>query len=157
MDVQSPSASRGPWYWYYISRGNGNPRLVPPERSSTCPLLLDHCGHPEFQSNDISAWQRDVSELAKRENLVIKVSEILVHAKSEDWRLEDVERTGRKTLDASCLKSKVVRVQLPDVSHHSSASWIRCAARTTSPSSGKHSSPTGRSYPISRMTLKTSV
>ena len=68
----------------------------------TCPdtrFILDHCGHPEFQSSDISVWQRDVVELAKRDNIVVKISGILAHAKSEDWTVVELAPSINHLLD----------------------------------------------------------
>lgn len=57
----------------------------------TCPdtrFILDHCAHPQFESNDITAWQKCVAQVARRENVLIKISGILAHANSQDWQVE---------------------------------------------------------------------
>ena len=59
----------------------------------SCPdtqFILDHCGHPEFQSADISLWQRNLEDLAKQDNVVVKLSGILAHAKNSNWSVEEL-------------------------------------------------------------------
>jgi len=56
-----------------------------------CPdtqIILDHCAHPEFESDDLSAWQQQVADVARRDNVVIKISGILAHANSQVWEVE---------------------------------------------------------------------
>ncbi len=52
-----------------------------------CPdtrFILDHCGNGPARNPDMEQWKRDIGELAKRDNVVCKISGVIttVH---EDW------------------------------------------------------------------------
>jgi predicted TIM-barrel fold metal-dependent hydrolase len=58
-----------------------------------CPdtrFILDHCGNANVQAKDRSQWQKDISEVAKRKNVVCKVSGIVASAKPGAWSAEDL-------------------------------------------------------------------
>ncbi|MEK6237653.1 MAG: amidohydrolase family protein, partial [Planctomycetales bacterium] len=72
-----------------------------------CPdtrFVLDHCGNADPKAflgdskrggdeapwHEAEAWKRDVAELAKRENVVCKISGIVVRAPKDDWGVEDL-------------------------------------------------------------------
>jgi predicted TIM-barrel fold metal-dependent hydrolase len=63
-----------------------------------CPgtqFILDHCGNanvhgPDGKAPDRTQWQRDVAGLAKRPNLVCKVSGIIASAKPGAWSPADL-------------------------------------------------------------------
>lgn len=58
-----------------------------------CPethFVLDHCGNPSVQAEDLSPWKRDIAEVAKRPNVVCKISGIVASAKPGAWRAEDL-------------------------------------------------------------------
>lgn len=60
-------------------------------------LILDHCGNPNLQG-DLSAWKRDLERVAKRENVAVKLSGILVTAR-KGWTPADVAPVIRHTYD----------------------------------------------------------
>ncbi|MEW4569019.1 amidohydrolase [Tautonia sp. JC769] len=67
-----------------------------------CPetsFILDHCGNPDVQAADLSAWRDDLSRLADRENLVCKVSGIVASAKPEAWTPDDLAPIINHVLD----------------------------------------------------------
>lgn len=52
------------------------------ELIDACPgtqFVLDHCGNPPLASGDLSAWRASLQEIAKRPNVVCKVSGIIVN------------------------------------------------------------------------------
>ena len=58
-----------------------------------CPntqFVLDHCGNASVQATDRSQWQRDIAEIAKRENVVCKISGIVASAKPGEWTADDL-------------------------------------------------------------------
>jgi predicted TIM-barrel fold metal-dependent hydrolase len=58
-----------------------------------CPdtrFILDHCGNPDVQAKDRSAWQRDLEMLAKNRNVICKISGILSTAKKGEWTPEQL-------------------------------------------------------------------
>ena len=59
-----------------------------------CPgtrFILDHCGNANVQAQDRSQWARDLAEVAKRKNVVCKVSGIVASAKPGEWKPQDLE------------------------------------------------------------------
>jgi predicted TIM-barrel fold metal-dependent hydrolase len=58
-----------------------------------CPgtrFVLDHCGNAEVQQPDRTQWQRDLAEVARRENVVCKISGIVASAKPDTWTADDL-------------------------------------------------------------------
>jgi predicted TIM-barrel fold metal-dependent hydrolase len=53
-----------------------------------CPdtrFILDHCGNANIQAKDNSQWKRDIAEVAKRKQVVCKVSGIIASGKPGEW------------------------------------------------------------------------
>jgi L-fuconolactonase len=66
-----------------------------------CPdtrFILDHCGNGDVQAKDRSKWEKDIAEVAKRKNVVCKVSGIVVTAKPERWTADDLAPIIEHTL-----------------------------------------------------------
>jgi predicted TIM-barrel fold metal-dependent hydrolase len=66
-----------------------------------CPatrFILDHCGNGDVQAKDITKWKADMAEVAKRKNVVCKVSGIVVNATPEKWTAPDLEPIVKHTL-----------------------------------------------------------
>jgi L-fuconolactonase len=64
-------------------------------------FILDHCGNGDVQATDRSVWQRGMSELAKRKNVVAcKISGIAVSAKPGKWTADDLAPVVTYTLDS---------------------------------------------------------
>ncbi|HLW65336.1 MAG TPA: amidohydrolase family protein [Gemmataceae bacterium] len=58
-----------------------------------CPdtrFILDHCGNEPVTNKDHTQWKRDMTELAKRKNVVGKVSGIVASAKPGEWKVDDL-------------------------------------------------------------------
>jgi predicted TIM-barrel fold metal-dependent hydrolase len=66
-----------------------------------CPdtrFILDHCGNGDVQAKDRSQWKKDMAEVARRKNVVCKVSGIVVTARPEHWRADDLAPIINHTL-----------------------------------------------------------
>jgi L-fuconolactonase len=58
-----------------------------------CPetrFVLDHCGNPSVQATDRASWQRDIADVAQRENVICKISGIVASAKPGAWTADDL-------------------------------------------------------------------
>jgi predicted TIM-barrel fold metal-dependent hydrolase len=67
-----------------------------------CPdmrFVLDHCGNGDVQARDRSQWARDMAAIAQRQNVIGKVSGIIVSAKSGAWTMETLAPIVNHTLD----------------------------------------------------------
>ena len=65
-----------------------------------CPgtrFILDHCGNANVQAKDRSQWEKDMAQVAKRKNVVCKVSGIVASAEAEgvDGRRSGADRQAR--------------------------------------------------------------
>lgn len=67
-----------------------------------CPntrFILDHCGNPSLQMRDLTPWKRDLADIARRKNLVCKVSGFIATARPGQWKPEDIAPIVNHTLD----------------------------------------------------------
>jgi predicted TIM-barrel fold metal-dependent hydrolase len=67
-----------------------------------CPdtrFILDHCGNGNVQARDRTAWARGMEAIAKRKNVVCKVSGIVVSAQPGRWTADDLAPIVNHTLD----------------------------------------------------------
>ena len=58
-----------------------------------CPgtrFILDHCGNPDVMVKDRAQWQKDIREVARRKNVVCKVSGIVASAEPGKWTADDL-------------------------------------------------------------------
>lgn len=58
-----------------------------------CPdvqFVLDHCGNPRIEENELSPWQDLIAELASYPNVVGKISGIVTNAAPNTWTAEDL-------------------------------------------------------------------
>jgi predicted TIM-barrel fold metal-dependent hydrolase len=51
-------------------------------------FVLDHCGVPAISSGALDAWKDGIREVAKRPNVVCKVSGVVAYADAETWDVE---------------------------------------------------------------------
>lgn len=61
--------------------------------ADACPdtrFILDHCGNAKVQGKDRSQWERDIAAVARRKNVVGKVSGIVASAKPGAWTADDL-------------------------------------------------------------------
>lgn len=66
-----------------------------------CPetrFILDHCGNADVQTADRSQWAADLAAVARRPNVVCKVSGIVVSAQPGEWTAEDLAPIIRHVL-----------------------------------------------------------
>lgn len=72
--------------------------------ADACPdtrFVLDHCGNPDVQAKDLSAWKRDLADLAKRKNVACKVSGVVESAPKEGrWKADDLAPVVNHVLDS---------------------------------------------------------
>jgi len=67
-----------------------------------CPdtrFILDHCGNADVKSKDRSQWKKDIGEVAKRKNVVGKVSGIVASAPPGKWTADDLAPIINHTLE----------------------------------------------------------
>jgi predicted TIM-barrel fold metal-dependent hydrolase len=62
-------------------------------------FILDHCGNPDVQAKDRSAWEKDIAEVGKRKNVVCKVSGIVASAAPGKWTADDLAPIVKHTLE----------------------------------------------------------
>lgn len=71
-----------------------------------CPktrFILDHCGNMDVTSTDqkaIAVWKKGVRELAARDNVICKISGIVVTAKPKTWKPSDLAPVINHCLDS---------------------------------------------------------
>lgn len=64
-------------------------------------FILDHCGNPDLKKSDLTPWKKELAEIAKHKNLVIKISGFLASAPARDqWKIEDVATIVNHCLDS---------------------------------------------------------
>jgi L-fuconolactonase len=59
------------------------------DRHPDLQFVLDHCAKPHLKTGDIVDWKRDIAELARRPNIVCKLSGLATEA-PEDWQIADL-------------------------------------------------------------------
>ena len=64
------------------------------------PLILDHCGKPGIKEGAIDQFRDDVAYLAKRKNVWIKLSDLVVEADLQNWTDADLRPYIAATLQA---------------------------------------------------------
>ncbi|MXU65189.1 amidohydrolase family protein [Oceanomicrobium pacificus] len=58
-----------------------------------CPdvqFVLDHCGVPDIAAGGFDAWAPGITEIAKRSNVVAKISGIVAYTDRDAWTLDDL-------------------------------------------------------------------
>ncbi|MBB3447189.1 amidohydrolase [Rhizobium sp. BK379] len=53
-------------------------------------FVLDHCGNPDIKSNAFEPWSRGIIEIARRPNVVAKISGIVTNADPATWTAENL-------------------------------------------------------------------
>ncbi|WP_449398645.1 amidohydrolase family protein [Chryseobacterium wanjuense] len=69
-------------------------------------FILDHCGKPDLQTNDLKDWKSNISELAKNPHIYCKVSGLLTQG---NWNIIN-EKSIFETLDFIFSKFGIHRV-----------------------------------------------
>jgi predicted TIM-barrel fold metal-dependent hydrolase len=68
-----------------------------------CPdtrFILDHCGNAKVPEKDRTQWKKGLDAVAKRKNVVCKVSGIVASAEKGKWTADDLAPIVNYTLDA---------------------------------------------------------
>jgi predicted TIM-barrel fold metal-dependent hydrolase len=67
-----------------------------------CPdtrFILDHCGNASVRADDLSGWRADIEQVARRPNVVCKVSGIVASAAPDPWTADDLAPIVNHVLD----------------------------------------------------------
>lgn len=63
-------------------------------------FVLDHCGNPDLKEKDHTSWKRGLEAVAKRNNVVCKISGFLASAPGRgEWSIEQVAPIINHTMD----------------------------------------------------------
>ncbi|WP_246731523.1 amidohydrolase [Methylocapsa sp. S129] len=54
------------------------------------PFVLDHCGVPAIKDRAEHPWREHMAEIAKRPNVVVKISGVVAYADPPTWTLDDI-------------------------------------------------------------------
>ena len=54
-------------------------------------FILDHCGVPDIKGHGYEGWKTGITEIAKRDNVRVKISGIPAYGELDSWRLEDLK------------------------------------------------------------------
>jgi predicted TIM-barrel fold metal-dependent hydrolase len=68
-----------------------------------CPetrFILDHCGNASVRSENLARWRFDIEEVARRQNVVCKVSGIVASAAPDPWTADDLAPIINHVLDS---------------------------------------------------------
>lgn len=63
-------------------------------------FVLDHAGKPALARGDLAAWRRDVTELARREQVSVKLSGLVTEADWDSWTVPDLVPAVETVLEA---------------------------------------------------------
>ena len=58
-----------------------------------CPdvqFVLAHCGAPKIKEREMHPWRELIAELARRQNVAVKISGVVAYADAESWTLDDI-------------------------------------------------------------------
>ncbi len=61
--------------------------------ADVCPdvqFVLDHCGAPAIKDRAEHPWRESIAEIARRPNVVVKVSGVVAYADAESWSVDDI-------------------------------------------------------------------
>jgi predicted TIM-barrel fold metal-dependent hydrolase len=53
-------------------------------------FVLDHCGAPDVKGRAEHPWRARIAEIARRPNVVVKVSGVVAYADAATWTLDDI-------------------------------------------------------------------
>jgi len=63
-------------------------------------FVLDHCGVPDIKGEAYDGWAKGISEIAKRPNVVGKLSGIVAYTDTGSWTLDQVRPYAEHTINA---------------------------------------------------------
>lgn len=62
-------------------------------------FILDHCGVPDVKGGDLAPWSGYISDIAKRPNVVAKISGVIAYADPENWTISDLRPYVEHTVE----------------------------------------------------------
>jgi predicted TIM-barrel fold metal-dependent hydrolase len=63
-------------------------------------FVLDHCGVPDIKAGALHPWREQITEMAKRPNVVGKISGVIAYADPAGWTLDDIRPYVEHTISA---------------------------------------------------------
>lgn len=63
-------------------------------------FVLDHCGVPDIKGHGYDIWKTGITDIAKRDNVRVKISGIPAYGDLESWTLEDLKPYFDHTIGA---------------------------------------------------------
>jgi predicted TIM-barrel fold metal-dependent hydrolase len=63
-------------------------------------FVLDHCGVPDIKGGGLDPWRSQMTEIAKRPNVVGKISGVVAYADPGSWTVEDLRPYVEHTIGA---------------------------------------------------------
>lgn len=64
------------------------------------PFVLDHCGVPDVKGGAEHPWKEQIAEMAKRPNVVGKISGVVAYADPESWTVETLRPYVEHTIQS---------------------------------------------------------
>ena len=64
------------------------------------PMVLDHIGKPGIRDSLIEPWRSQIAELARRDNVVCKISGVATEADHQKWSRDQIKRYMMTAIDA---------------------------------------------------------
>jgi len=62
-------------------------------------FVIDHCGKPPIADGHLEPWQRGMTELARCENVAVKLSGLVTEADNDNWSVSDLRPCAEIVLD----------------------------------------------------------
>ncbi|MCD7107508.1 amidohydrolase [Rhizobium sp. DKSPLA3] len=53
-------------------------------------FILDHCGVPDIKAGDISLWRDELKDVARRPNVVCKISGLIAYTDPDSWSVDKI-------------------------------------------------------------------
>jgi predicted TIM-barrel fold metal-dependent hydrolase len=63
-------------------------------------FVLDHCGVPDIKGDAFDDWAKGISEIAKRPNIVGKLSGIVAYTDADTWSLDTIRPYAEHTINS---------------------------------------------------------
>ena len=63
-------------------------------------FVLDHCGFPDIRGGALQSWREAISDIARRPNLVAKISGVVAYADPADWTVETLRPYVEHTIES---------------------------------------------------------
>ena len=63
-------------------------------------FILDHCGVPDIKGGELNSWRAQMTEIAKRSNVIGKISGVVAYAYADSWTVEDLRPYVEHTVGA---------------------------------------------------------